>query len=115
LQSNVEDLKLIIAFTQFIFQNSLFIHVALYFCFLLIQLCIIKQINKTKNKNIMQHRITLSTDLLIAVRDKHNEAKRFMRELARERMIKKDGHYISPYANDAKHFTLYGHEHAEAV
>lgn len=63
----------------------------------------------------MEHRITLSTDLLIAVRDKHNEAKKLMRQLAAERLNEKYDHYISAYVSDAKHFTLYGHEHAEAV
>jgi predicted nucleic acid binding AN1-type Zn finger protein len=91
------------------------VHVALYFRVCLIQLCVIKKIKKQKNKNIMQHRITLSTDLLIAVRDKHNEAKKLMRRLAAKRTQEMREHYISSYETDMKHFTLYGHEHAEAV
>jgi hypothetical protein len=66
----------------------------------------------------MEHRITLSTDLLIAVRDKSNKAKELKSKPSVEGIIisqEKYAQHIGPYVNDEWHFTLYGHEHAEAV
>jgi len=66
----------------------------------------------------MEHRITLSTDLLIAVRDKLNKAKELKSKPSVEGIMipqEKYAQHIGPYVNDEWHFTLYGHEHAEAV
>ena len=65
----------------------------------------------------MQHRITLSTDLLIAVRDKYNETKELRIRPSVEGIIiaeQKFERHIAPYMNETQ-FNLYGHEHAEAV
>jgi hypothetical protein len=72
---------------------------------------------KPKNKNIMKHRIILSTDLLIAVRDKSNKAKELKAKPSVEGIIISQKNYakhIVPINNDLN-FALYGHEHAEAV
>jgi len=66
----------------------------------------------------MEHRIILSTDLLIAVKDKHNEAKELKSKPSVEGIIISQENYakhIKPYINNERNFALYGHEHAEAV
>jgi hypothetical protein len=66
----------------------------------------------------MQHRITLSTDLLIAVRDSSNKAKELQAKRSVEGiMISKEKYkqHIESHVNEEWHFTLYGHEHAKAV
>jgi hypothetical protein len=66
----------------------------------------------------MQHRITLSTDLLIAVRDKSNKAKELKVRPSGKGIMNSEEEYakhIEPYGNDEWRYTLYGHKHAEAV
>jgi hypothetical protein len=73
---------------------------------------------KRGNKNIMQHRITLSTELLIAVRDRANKAKERRTKPSDDGVTIPGEQYvrhIAAYANNDRHFTLYGQEHAEAV
>jgi len=66
----------------------------------------------------MQHRITLSTDLLIAVRDSSNKAKELQAKPSVEGIMisqEKYKRHIESYTNEEWNYTLYGHEHAEAV